>query len=171
MPANHKSVHDLETHDNHVHNRREWVLERIGWCVAGAILLAAVLGLLGPGPLSHEQASSADGSIAMDYYSIERYESPAKLRIWVRAKEQRGDSVRLAISRNFTDRVTPETIVPNPVSVEASGKYVVYTFRVRDLAEDQPIVFRYKHDSYGSLDFAVGTTGHEPLQVSQFILP
>lgn len=171
MAKNPDSLQDLESPDNLSHNRWERFLERTGWCIGGALLLAAVVGWLGPGPLSHERAVSADDSIAMDYYSIERYSAPGKLRIWVRPKERSSDSIRVSISRSFTDHVTPEAIVPKPVSVEASGESLMYTFRAADVDDRGAITFRYKHDSYGSIAYAVGAEGHEPLYASQFVLP
>ena len=76
-----ESTLDLEQPENQRASSREWWAERIGWVAISIILIAALLGAFGPGPLSHREAASDDGRLRVDYYRVQRYAAPAELRI------------------------------------------------------------------------------------------
>jgi hypothetical protein len=134
------------------------------------ILLAALLGLLGPGPISYSNLLTPDGKLAVEYYAIERYEAPTQLRIRIRPA---GDeiTVRLAISRTFTDNITPQNIAPEPESVEIERDRIVYSFRVSELDERALVIYRFKHNELGRLRYEVGLADGASLAISQFICP
>ena len=45
-------VGDLQIHQDLCQERREWKIQRVGWLLMALMLVAALAGLLGPGPLS-----------------------------------------------------------------------------------------------------------------------
>lgn len=47
--------------------QRAWTAERFGWVGIAAVIVLALLGLFGPGPLSHESVESPDASLHVDY--------------------------------------------------------------------------------------------------------
>jgi hypothetical protein len=171
MPQPETSVVDLETPDRLSHHRWEWSIERVGWVVMALILAAALLGLAGPGPLSHRTVANSDGSLSVEYYAAERYEAPGKLLITLHPKEGDAKPVQLAISRSFTDETTSEQIVPRPVAMESIDDNLVLTFRAGDLAQNGRVIYQYQYDSFGSFKYQIGIVGHEPVQVSQFVYP
>lgn len=44
-----KDVRDLESEENLAFQERQWVVQRVAWVVVLALLVAGLLGLLGPG--------------------------------------------------------------------------------------------------------------------------
>jgi hypothetical protein len=160
-----KSPHNLRV------QRRDWLLERIGWGAMAAVLSAALVGLLGPGPLSRRTLASSDGALRIQYDCIQRYQAPAQLRITVRPGGAADTPVRLAVSRSLLDRVTVDQIVPPPAAVEPAGRRFVYTFPSANQDAELSIVVRYQHDDQGPLAYEIGLAGQTMLQVRQMILP
>jgi hypothetical protein len=165
-----RSTNELENPANVTTIRREWIAERIGWGAIGAILVAAILGLLGPGLLSHQRLASADGRLTVEHDCVQRYSAPAELRIRFQTQPD-ADFVQLSLSRSFTDQVTPETIVPQPAAVEMQVDRLVYRFNAAELSDEGSVTFRYKHESMGWLRFDVGLNGESSIQITQFIFP
>lgn len=58
---------DLEIRQDQRFQQREWRLERIGWTLIALFVLAGLLGLLGPGPLSWATARSDGGLVEVEY--------------------------------------------------------------------------------------------------------
>lgn len=66
--AEHARKGGLEVSQDLNFQRREWVVQRVGWVVMAVLLVAALLGLFGPGPLSKSIAGSASGPVRAEYY-------------------------------------------------------------------------------------------------------
>lgn len=73
-----KRIGDLDIAQDLEHQRREWVIERIGWAIMALILLAALAGLLGSGPLSNARIDHPGSHLSAEYNRFERYQSPTK---------------------------------------------------------------------------------------------
>ena len=171
MSSDESSLQDLESPEALRSQRREWIAERIGWLAIALVLLAGLLGLLGRGPLSHVRRTSSDGSLAVEYYALERYHAPTRLIIRLREPASAAPQVRLAISRRFADSTIEETIVPRPVLVESRGDELVYTLRMSEIDEQGAIIIRYEHDEFGALPYHVRIDGPAEVPLSQFVFP
>jgi hypothetical protein len=166
------STSDLESPDHAREVRMETVCERIGWVLIVLVLIAALLGLLGPGPLSYRKQTTADGSLSVDYNLIERYEAPAELRMAVDPPSVEEGEVRLSISRSFVDEVTPQSISPVPIAIETVGDRMIYTFKMKDLNQQEGrIVAKFQIDEYGVMEYDVGLEGRETMRITQYVLP
>jgi hypothetical protein len=149
---------------------REWTAERVGWFVIAAILIAALLGLLGPGLLSYRIQTSPDHRLSVEYYAVQRYDAPAELRIRFRPSDV--SMVRITVARTFTDQTTPESITPNPETVEMQGDRLVYSFRaMADHRAAGLVTYRYKSNVPGWLRYEIGLDGGPSIEVSQFVCP
>jgi hypothetical protein len=163
-----QSVADLSTPEVERHHRIDWIVQRFGWVLFALILIAALAGLLGPGPLTHTIEASPEGTFSVDYQILERYEAPARLKIELNGASQ--PEVKLRLTKSFFDAVTIETISPPPLKVEASDGDPVYVFPASD-REPNTIVLRYTPDEFGRLNFAVAVDNSALLEVRQYILP
>lgn len=170
MPEQPRSIHDLEAQDQLRHQRREWIAERIGWGVMALLLLAGMAGLLGQGPLSRDDETSADGKLSLEYERVHRVHAPACLRIRIEQSPS-GGPVQLAIARSFDDATIQDEIVPRPSRVESGDGELVYFFDVTGDQPEQLIELRYQYDQFGRFDHALGLRGQEPLRFRQIILP
>jgi hypothetical protein len=170
MPEEMRSTLQLEDGQHQRSTRAEWVAERIGWLVIAGLLLAAVLGLLGPGYLSHREAASADGRVRVEYYAIERSERPNVLRI--HAQPERGaEHLRLALSHTLTEEASFESIVPEPERMELEDDRIVYVFRAAEIEASGLITYRYRYEDFGWARFQINLDGGSEVEVTQFVCP
>jgi hypothetical protein len=167
MSGHEQSIEDLEAADNLACLRREWLAERLAQVLGAALLIAGVLGLFGRGPLTWVKATSDDGSLTVDYYSAERYESDSELRLTVH--QPAAEMVRLKIDRAFLDVTTPNGIWPPPLKTETIGNSLVCTFQLG--TGKQEVVYHYQHETYGVVKYQVSVDEGEPVYVSQFVFP
>ena len=164
------SIAELELPDKMAHQRREWLVERAGWCLIALVLAAALLGALGPGLLGRQAESSDDGSLRVKYWFIERYEAPNVLELWLTSDSSTADHT-LEFSRSFMDAVTIDQFVPRPASSTSQSGKVALTFHTETGSAEHKVICRYKHSRFGLLKYEIGLPGHQPLQVQQFVLP
>lgn len=169
MPNKRPATSDLASPEVAQYHRVDYFIQRVGWICMLLILVAAVLGYLGQGPLTHRRVVTADGALSVDYYRVERYESPAKLMIRVQDLP-RAEPLRLYVSKTFFDHTTPETVSPLPIATRIEGDEVVYDFAVSG-AEELTIVYRYRHNDTGRLNYQIRHHNGTPLAIRQFVLP
>jgi hypothetical protein len=153
------------------HTRWEWLIERLGWGLIACVVLAGLLGGLGPGWLSRRTVANSENTIRIQYEAIERYEAPSVLKVWITPEAVQTGDVTLSVSRSFADEITIEQIVPPPASKSAAEGRLLLTYRAGELVDGAPIVCRYKHDSYGILRYEIGLEGQDLIRIRQFVLP
>ena len=166
-----KRVGDLEVGQDLNFQRRSWTLERAGWVVMILLLIAALLGLLGPGPLSSATAGDPDSALWVEYNRFERYHAPTTLRAHIGLGAARGGKVRLWLSRGFVESTEIHHIYPDPEVVEAGTDRFTYVFAAPD--ESKPVVITYQFESqkYWGQAARIGLDAGPELEFSQFIYP
>ena len=169
----HEPTTTLELDDDR-HQRlhhREWIAERWGVALMALIIAAALLGALGPGPLSYRTETSADGQFSIEYYALQRLEASEELVIWFETPPAGTELIRLGLSRTFTDRITVEGMTPEPESTELESDRLVYNFRASRLGGKGKIIVRYKNAEFGSIRFVVHMAEGTPMPVYHFVFP
>ena len=121
----------LEIWQDLAFERRQWKVQRVGWIVIAIILLLALLGVFGNGPLSHAETSA--GALRAEYERFTHADAPTTLHIHVRAPGQ--GNVRLAINRDYLDAIPIQHIRPAPLRVESAGNDQVYEFAAPDAGD------------------------------------
>jgi hypothetical protein len=106
----------------------EWRAQRLGWIVWSLVLLAAALGLLGPGWLSDVEHRSTDGKYTIRYERFLHYHNPSQLEVYVTHPPRSGEWT-IKLDRALLDRVQIERIEPEAERsvIEADG--VSYVFQ------------------------------------------
>ena len=61
--------------------RRVWAASKIAWWAMGAVLLLAIGGVFGDGPLAHAEAAGTDGSLRVAYDRFQRSDAGSSLAI------------------------------------------------------------------------------------------
>ncbi len=60
--------------------RRTWTIQRIGWLAMGGLVLTALTGAFGYGPVSWQQASDPAGLVRVEFERFQRQGSEFTLR-------------------------------------------------------------------------------------------
>lgn len=149
----------------YAYHRREWAIQRVGWVAIALVLLAALAGFFGKGPLS--RASVHADSYSVEYERFARYGARTTLTLNTSPSKSASDELSVRISHTLIDAHLIETITPEPKRMRDSGEDVAFVF---DAGSAASIIFRLEPEQIGR---HAGTIriGSESLQVSQFVYP
>ena len=150
--------------------QRMWKVERVGWCVIAAVVVAALCGAFGGSWLGRTTVSGSDGRLALEYDRLWRVRSPTSLKVDVRSPSD-GERARIWIARDYIGSMSITEITPQPVRVEGDAERVVFEFATTDEASAIGIVFRVEPQRAWRLQGALGLDGGYELHFSQFIFP
>ena len=151
------------------HARTLWRVQRAGWAVMALIILGALLGVFGRGPLAH--ASAESGALRVEYDRIARHGSSSRLRAEVAPAVRRGDTIRVWVDRAFLEGVEIEAVTPEPVQVETRGDALWFTFLAPDSVRTALISLQLRPDDFGSRRGRVGVEGGGAVAFRQLVLP
>ena len=166
-----KRVGELEIQQDLPHERLEWRIERVAWVTMALVLLAGLLGLLGPGPLSSATADARDSALRVEYNRFERYQSPSMLRVHLAPGAARDGKARLWLSRGYVENIELRHIDPEPESVEVEHDRLIYTFSLPEATRPTAVTFRFEGNKFWRLPVSVGLDGGPHLNLRQFFYP
>ncbi len=147
-------------------------IQRIGWIVFALLILAALAGLLGHGPLSRTTAGDPASSLRVEYQRFERYQGPTELRLHAAPQAARGGKLKIWLSREFLDNIELEQVVPQPVTAELGSDRQTYVFDAPHLTAETLVVLRYKPTQpFASVRIRAGVEGQPEVSFRQFVYP
>ena len=127
--------------------RRTWVVERIGWVALVVIVLAALLGLFGGGPLSRQTAGSDEMKVQYD-----RFQRVTKLASFTFLFAPAANAERrLHLNREFQDAFEITGIFPTPLQSAFDDGGLGMTFSTEANKESQIVIWAHPR-RYGSIN-------------------
>jgi hypothetical protein len=166
-----KRVGDLQIDEDLEWERGEWKFERIGWAVMALIILAALIGLFGRGPLSSQTAGDENGEFWVEYERFVRYNSPEEVHVYVDPQFVQDDQLRLVIEGDFPHSNQLNEISPTPDSVELSSGKQIYVWQTSDATGPMHIIFQYNAIQLFNQNSRFGPEQADALEISQFVFP
>lgn len=150
--------------------RKEWIVERVGWVALLAFLVAAATGIFGIGPVSETSAEADDGTMEVHYERFLRNVGTATMTVSIRPSAVEAGKARLYISRDLLAGWRMQNVSPAPSTESSSEQWLIYEF---DVLGDTPpqVEFLYRGDGFGPHGGAVRAGDGAPVHVSQFIYP
>ena len=100
--------------------QRVWRFERLGWYLLSGVMRRALAGGGGRGPLSHAQASSADGRVLVQYARLSRSGVLESLQIRVRGPSN--GQVQVLLDGDLFREASLETVQPQPLRSRSEGQ-------------------------------------------------
>lgn len=164
-----KRVGDLEIDQDLDHLRTTWRAQRIGWGVMLLLVIGALAGLLGHGPLA--AASVVTEDVRLDYKRFVRHGAVTALRFEVAPGAFTGNEARLWLDREFVEGYEIRSVTPEPDRVSVGGDSLWFTFAVSDPSRPVRINFALQPNAMWLRTGRVGTQSGAPLHFSQFIYP
>lgn len=147
-----------------------WTWQRIGWAAIAVLLLAAVAGLFGKGPVANGSAQSADGSLQVEYARFARFQSPSTLRILAGEAATASGQLEVRVNRDYFRDVEVAQITPEPKSTRAGAQELAFIFDVAR-GESAEVHFQLRPNAAGVSHLRVHLPDQPPLSVRQFIYP
>lgn len=154
---------DMET------QRRLWRFQRAGWIAMSLVLILALAGLFGTGPLSRTTRTADAGAVSVEYDRFIRYDSPTRLR--VHAPLETDTTVRVFLSQEYLDRVLVTNVTPHPDAVTVQSDGAVYRFHATTSGRAITVIFDIKSDTIGPLSGTIGIPERSLMTIQQFSYP
>jgi hypothetical protein len=169
MP-NRKETAQAPARDRHLDDPRfmqwNWRFQRIGWVVITLLLLLAVGGLLGRGPLTARQAGTA-GGLQVSYHRVVRMEAEEDLDFLL---PDSGDPATLFLTDGFLSRVRIDHISPEPERVEVRPDGQQLHFQ-RGAAGALPVRIVFYPKKLGSLPAGFAEAGAPVVPITMLVIP
>jgi hypothetical protein len=166
-----QKIGDLEINQDLNFERRSWKVERVAWGVGLLLLVAALLGFLGPGPLGKATAASADKLLSLQYHRVVRYESPVVFRVNVDGRLAKNGALRLWLDRKLVDALEIKHVDPKPDAVEINGERFVYVFKTAAAPSTIQVFFHVEPNKFGNTPAQLGVVDGPEIHFNQFYLP
>jgi hypothetical protein len=159
----------LEVAEDLEFQRRDWFAQRVGWALLAALLVAALLGLTGSGPLSH--ATRTDGrALVVEYERFVRHGARTDWTMHVAPDGVVDGQARIRIDRRSLSAHDLQTVVPEPSRGTGRGDEVEFTFEADPRAGAQ-IHWSFEPDELGRHVTTVRLGDGPAVVVEQFTLP
>jgi hypothetical protein len=136
----------IELEENLRFQERMWLIERIGWCGMGVILLAAAAGVFGHGPVSRATLQAVNPG------------QPAQ-----------GGTFTLWFSGDYLSGAELLRITPDPFGQDLVANGVRYHFRLQE--GPHRVMFRFKPEGPGRLSGAFRFNDGPPVTFHQWLFP
>lgn len=160
---------DLDIKQNHRFQRNEWRVERFGWLLLAAFILAGMLGFLGPGPFSHTTAESEAGNIGVEYQRVTHHEADDSLTLSFSEETIDNDKITAELTGSWVEGVDLSGITPQPSAQYAIPDGVALEFDVLEPGDVQA-AFTFRAQDYWMLNGEV-TVRSDSVAFSQLVLP
>ncbi|MCO7519126.1 MULTISPECIES: hypothetical protein [unclassified Pseudomonas] len=148
--------------------RRVWRFERVGWYVLVLIVLLALAGLFGNGPLSDAEVTSSDGRVQVEYQRLSRSGTTENLRITVRGTA--GEAVTVLLGGSLLREASIETLQPEPLASLSHGKALMLQLGTsKDGIATLYLTLRSEH--VGSLEGVVRAGSRSAVRFNTFLYP
>lgn len=166
-----KLVGDIQVDEDLAFQRRSWQIQRVGWAIMALLILAALLGLFGPGPLSYATAGVQGSSLWVEYNRFVRFTSVQELIVHLGPEAVRGDEAPLWFSTTYIESLDIQGITPQPDAVEIGPDRITYVFLVDNPSEPFSVYFVIQPEKIGLLEAQIGVDEGELVRFRQFVYP
>lgn len=136
---------------------KRWSLtgEVIEYVLLVVVILAALFGLFGSGPMSRTEARSASGTLRLEYERFQRETRPSVFRV---ESSVDSDKAAMHLGKALLEEWEVESVTPQPASTVVTEGDITYTFSAAGVRRLQ-VVFRLIPEKIGSTSvrFSDGT--------------
>lgn len=168
-PADSPARRGLQINEDFRFQTRDWLAQRIGWCLLAALLLAGVLGLLGSGPLSH--VTRADGrGLTVEYERFVRHGAPTTMTLAIAPGVLASDQARITMAREYLVAHDLQRVVPAPEHTFVADDAVTFVFNARPRAA-MKVRLLIEPDALGRHGTTLRLGDGPPVVIDQFTYP
>ncbi|HYF51231.1 MAG TPA: hypothetical protein VEJ63_17585 [Planctomycetota bacterium] len=150
------------------YRRLHWA-QRIGRGLMALIVIAAIIGVFGTGPISYARAGSA-GAISAEYERFARRQAPMEVVYHVNAKAHSGETIDLHMPQNTLEHIDITSMVPAPDRERNHGSEVIYSF-AKPADGELTIRVRYEFEGFGRVPFRLSLPSGEAVEFTTFVYP
>jgi hypothetical protein len=153
-------------------HRRAWRLRRAAFALLGGVVVAALLGVFGGGPLSRARAGDGQGlDLAYERFARAEARTALELRFAAPAAGTASPGEReLVLGRAWLDQMRDVEITPTPREVRAEAEAVRYRFALHGTGALH-VRIEAEPTGPGRVALRAGQPGSPPMQAVQWVFP
>ena len=164
-------IGDLEINQDLDLQRKTWTVQRIGWGGMALIILAALAGMFGSGPLARTEAQDDQQTFRLLHDRFGRYEGEVILQLALTPEATKTGRVSIEVDQTYWTSHAVEHIAPGPLLSRVGIDGFLYTFETHPLSAPAVIVFRLRPKYLGPLEGRIRVNGDGLLHFHQFMFP
>jgi hypothetical protein len=150
--------------------RREGKTDRMAWILMLLVVIAALLGFFGNGPIGMANIADGERNLEVEYNRFGRYGADLTLSVQARRAAASQGEFEVWVSSEYLDGVRIDDISPVPDAAEGLDGGILYRFLIEEGNLDAS--FDLTGNSIGSLRGSVGLGGPTAaVHFSQFLYP
>jgi hypothetical protein len=169
MTSEHRA--QIELHEDLEFQRKQFRVERIGWILMAAVLVAALLGVFGSGPLSNAIAESSESGLRVEYSRFARRDAHTRVEIHVDPSLVAKDRLRLRLGGDFMQRVLVQAITPTPERWTVEDRTIVAELPVGGSTGPVPVAVDFSPREFGPTTLELSAGPGRALTIRQFVYP
>lgn len=167
MPADQERTLDLD--DDPGFLRRERQVTKIGWVVLVLFVLAGLLGLLGPGPLSGTTAGAAGDAVRIEHERVVHLDSAHRLTLLVDGAAATDGTLAVELTGGWVTGVDLQSVSPQPDAQKLVPGGTVLELTVEE-AGPAEVTLGFRPQQLGRLTLTAQAAG-STVTAHQFVLP
>lgn len=148
-----------------------WRVEVGVWVFLVTMLILALSGLLGHGPLAHKELSSSDKALEIRYERIAHYKTPAILQVCVHPQLFQNGKAYLHLSRVTVHGMGAQRISPAPETSMPDDDGISYIFPPEDPGKPLIVMFALEPSEAGMFHQEVRTDPNHKLFFNSIVFP
>lgn len=165
-----KQIGSLELSEDMQFQESEWKFERAGWVTGLIVLLLALAGLFGSGPLSN--AAAQDDGLLVRYDRFTRFQAQSQLEFELEPDLISEGRVSIWVSRQFLEMNQIEQISPQPENVQLLSDRIRYEFQIAETDQPVGVQFRITPERIGLIQGSAGEESqNRAIVFHQFVFP
>lgn len=162
---------DLEINQDLEFQYRAWKRQKTAWRIMVLVLLSALMGLLGDGPLSDAKAGEKNEKMWIEYQRLTRFQSLTKLQINLSQDTGNQGELRINFNRDYMQNSQIQQITPPPYYVETGQKHITYVFRQTQPPQPTTLTFYLQPERIGIITAEIQLPEEKPIKFKQLVYP
>lgn len=148
---------------------RSWRLERVGWAIVALIVVLALAGVFGSGPVSWTSSTSSGGGIVLDHQRAIGHNADQQVTLHLGATTVREGKVEVELSGDWVHAVRVDAVTPEPSAQRTLPDGVLLEFEAGSTSSTVVTLY-YRAFRYGSQEAEIAV-GDDRLDFTQWVLP
>lgn len=158
--------------------KKEWVFQRVVWMIMLVIVVLAVIGVFGNGPIAKAEAGNPQDLLHIKYDRIVRERAQTGSLVTINLNRsailrQTGDTlIHLWISQDWVHSMGLTSTTPYPARTSLNDSAIVFSFVAPYDSKSIKILFNWKPVEVGLQHGYIGLLLHPNIyELSTFVLP
>ena len=166
-----KRIGDLKIDQDLRFQEWEWAVQRVAWIVMLLIIVLALLGFFGTGPISSATAGDPDSPLLVEYQRFVRQQGQTSLTVQVDSGQISDGQIEVWISTGYVEDVEIEQLSQQPDEVLNDGDRLVFVFLAEDVSEPISVTFTLRPEVIGRITGDIGVVDGPQVHLSQLSYP